>query len=48
MGSDQSRASGSTPADRPVDYYELLQVAEDATSEEIKVEDFGRPPDDVC
>jgi len=39
MGNDQSRASGKDNAEdsRPPDYYQLLQVDQDATGEDIKV-----------
>lgn len=40
MGSDQSRSSRDSPDDqvaRPPNYYEHLQVSEDATGDEIKV-----------
>lgn len=36
MGADQSKAAADQ-ADKPLDYYELLQVSEDATEDEIKV-----------
>jgi DnaJ family protein A protein 5 len=39
MGNDHSRGSagGAAADDRPPDYYELLQIDEEATGEEIKV-----------
>ena len=38
MGSDQSRSStGQSAEARPPDYYELLEIAEDATEDEIRV-----------
>ena len=35
MGNDQSRTSGPQEV-KPLDYYELLQLQEDATGDEIK------------
>lgn len=39
MGNDQSRGTTSKPEDvvKPLDYYELLQIDEDATFDDIKV-----------
>ena len=39
MGQDQSTASGQRGSDdaRPPDFYELLEVTEEATADEIKV-----------
>lgn len=38
MGNDQSRqTAGQDLANRPLDYYELLQIDEEATFDEIKV-----------
>jgi hypothetical protein len=42
MGNDQSRgaSSKSEEADKPLDYYALLQIDEDATFDEIKVSNY--------
>lgn len=39
MGNDQSRSAGNDQSaeDKPPDYYQLLQVDEEASYEEIKV-----------
>lgn len=36
MGNDQSRSTEAEGEARPPDYYELLQITEDATDDEIK------------
>lgn len=42
MGNDHSRpAEAEGAGDRPPDYYELLQISEDATDGEIKVRESG-------
>ena len=37
MGAGESTARGGEQAEGIVDYYKILEVAEDATAEEIKV-----------
>lgn len=40
MGSDHSRsAGGQSEEERPPDYYELLQIDEEATEDELRVRD---------
>lgn len=42
MGAGESTARGGEQAEGIVDYYKILEVAEDATAEEIKVSKRSR------
>ena len=42
MGAGESTARGGGDAEAIVDYYKILEVAEDATAEEIKVSKRSR------